>query len=480
MMRVRNNVFYSLALVAADFFILLLAFGIAYVVRVQFDPRPLLTPVYAQEFFISFISVAPLWIIVLASLGLYDKNIRSRRTSEIIKLFIGSFIGILLIIGYSFVSGQAVFPARLVAVYAFVGSFVLLVVERSFIHSFRGWLLKNGRGMHRLLVIGNSEATRDVIQQLSQTSRTGYHISAVAGPKKILPGGLSAAHYTNIDRALGVVKQLHITAIIQTELYEDQEKNQRILAAAQTNHIDYSFIPSEAEFYSGKNTVDVFLGYPMISVSQTPLIGWGEVAKQVFDAIVGVLAFILMSPLLLLLMLLQKILNPGPIFYKQKRLSRYSDSFELFKFRSMRDRPTAHLDAADEFRAMGREDLANEYELHRKVKNDPRISRFGKFLRRTSLDELPQIFNVLRGNLSLVGPRPILPQEMKLVKGKASLLHSVKSGVTGLWQVSGRSDLSFNKRVELEMYYAQNWSFWLDIKILVKTVRVVFRRSGAE
>lgn len=478
-MRVRNNVFYSLALVVADIIALMLAFGIAYIIRVQFDPRPLLTPIYAKEFFLTFLFIAPLWVIVLASLGLYDRNIWNRRLSEVTKLLIGSFIGILLVIGYSFVSGHAVFPARLVAVYAFIGSFVLLVLERSAIHSLRAWLLKNGRGMHRLLVIGNSEATRDVIDQLRQTSRTGYFVSAVAGPKKIVPEGLDTAYYPNPDQALKVVEQLHITAIIQTDLFEDQEKNQRILTAAQTHHIDYSFIPSEAEFYSGKNTVDVFLGYPMISVSQTPLIGWGEIAKQVFDLIVGLFIFIVTSPLLILLVLLQKIFNPGPIFYRPVRLSRYSDQIKIYKFRSMSPK-YGKKDAADEFREMGRKDLAREYDINRKVKNDPRITKFGRFLRTTSLDELPQIFNVLRGELSLVGPRPILPQEMKLVKGKASLLHSVKSGVTGLWQVSGRSDLSFDKRIELEMYYAQNWSFWLDIKILLKTVKVVFRRSGAE
>lgn len=479
-MRVRNNVFYSLALVLADIITLMLAFGIAYVIRVQFDPRPLLTPVYAREFFVTFLYIAPLWIIVLASLGLYDRNIWNRRLGEVTKLLIGSFIGILLVIGYSFVSGQAVFPARLVAVYAFIGSFVLLVFERSAIHAFRAWLLASGRGMHRLLVIGNSGSTRDIIEQLRQTRRTGYHISAIAGPKKIVPDNLATAHhYSNVDRALNVVKNLHITAIIQTDLFEDQQKNHRILATAQTHHIDYSFIPSEAEFYSGKNTVDVFLGYPMISVSQTPLVGWGEIAKRVFDTIVGTFIFIVSSPLLLLLIILQKIFNPGPIFYKPVRLSRYSDQIKLYKFRSM-GAQYGKKDAADEFRDMGRDDLAREYDVNRKVKNDPRITKFGKFLRTTSLDELPQIFNVLKGELSLVGPRPILPQEMKLVKGKASLLHSVKSGVTGLWQVSGRSNLSFDKRIELEMYYAQNWSFWMDVKILFKTIKVVFRRSGAE
>jgi len=137
-------------------------------------------------------------------------------------------------------------------------------------------------------------------------------------------------------------------------------------------------------------------------------------------------------------------------------------------------------DAADEFRDMGREDLALEYEKNRKVENDPRITRFGTFLRASSLDELPQILNVFKGDLSLVGPRPILPQEVKLASGRTSLLHSVKSGVTGIWQVSGRSELSFEERIELELFYAQNWTFWLDIKILFKTIGVVLRKRGAK
>jgi undecaprenyl-phosphate galactose phosphotransferase len=215
-------------------------------------------------------------------------------------------------------------------------------------------------------------------------------------------------------------------------------------------------------------------------VSQTPLIGWGAILKRVFDFTASGLLLIPLAPILLILAILQKIFNPGPIFYNSKRLSQFSKPITLFKFRSMKDRPTAHLDAAEEFRAMGREDLVKEYEKNRKVANDPRITRFGKFLRDTSLDELPQIFNVIRGDLSLVGPRPILPQEAKFNRARTALLHSVKSGVTGLWQVSGRSELSFEERIELELYYAQNWSFWLDLRILFKTIGVVLRKTGAK
>ena len=477
-MRVRNNVFYSLFLVCADLFVLALAFTLAYILRVQHDARPLVAEIASRDFFLTFIAIAPLWIFALASLGLYDQNIRNKRASETIKLLIGSFIGILLVIGYSYVIDQPVFPARLVAVYAFFGSFLLLVATRFTIHTVRGILFRNGYGAHRLLVIGTSETTADILRQLTHSKRSGYHISAFAGPKRFIPKGSNIAHYPTIERALNVIDPLHVTAIIQTDLFEDEQKNQAILSAAQSRHIEYNFIPGQAEFYSGKNTVDIFLSYPMITVSQTPLIGWGEVVKRIIDIVFTTALLIILSPLLLVIILLQLIFNRGPIVYKSKRLSRHSDVFELYKFRSM-SAEYGGKDAADEFRAMGREDLAKEYEEHRKVKNDPRITRFGRFLRRTSIDELPQLINVLKGDLSLVGPRPILPQEMKQVQ-KASLLHSVKSGVTGLWQVSGRSGLSFEKRIELETYYAQNWSLWLDIKILFKTLWVVIKKDGAE
>lgn len=477
-MRVRNNVFYSLFLVFADLFVLAAAFTLAYIARVQYDPRPLVAEVASRDFILTFFSIAPFWIFVLAMLGLYDQNIRNKRASESMKLLVGSFIGILLIIGYSFVIDQPVFPARLVAVYAFIGSFLLLVITRFIIHTARGILFRNGYGAHRLLVIGNSETTADILSQLSYNKRNGYHISAFAGPKKLLPQDSSIAHYPTVERALNVIDPLHVTAIIQTDLYEDDQKNQAILSAAQNRHIEYNFIPGKAEFYSGKNTVGIFMSYPMITVSQTPLIGWGEVLKKVIDVLLTTILLVVLSPLLLLIVVLQLLLNRGPILYKSRRLSRYSDSFELYKFRSMNAK-YGKKDAAEEFRDMGREDLAVEYEKNRKVRNDPRITWFGRFLRRTSIDELPQLFNVLKGDLSLVGPRPILPQEMKHVK-KASLLHSVKSGVTGLWQVSGRSELSFEKRIELETYYAQNWSLWLDIKILFKTLWVVVRKNGAE
>lgn len=477
-MPTRSARFYSIALLVADVAMLLLAFGLAYVVRVQFDHRPLVAHVSGLSFLQTALLIIPFWVCIFGFLALYSSRVYSKRLAEWGRLLVGSFIGILIVLGYSFVINAPVFPARLVAAYAFVGSFVLLVIGREIIRALRTLMFRFGKGISRVLIIGNSTATSDIAAQLSDTERSGYRIAAIAGPKSTLPPHFRGTQYRTLEQALGHLKSQRITTIIQTDLYDDPERNQKILNAAQERHINYCFIPGEAEFYSGKNLVDVFLGYPIISVHQTPLVGWGEVVKRIFDFVFTLLLLLVLVPFLLLIFLLQKIFSPGPALFINKRLGRYAQPFGLYKFRSM-SRKYSGQDAMMIFRQMNRPDLEEEYRLHRKVKNDPRITWFGKFLRRTSLDELPQLFNVLKGDMSLVGPRPILPDELGFYQNRGALLHSVKPGITGLWQVSGRSDLPFNKRVELELYYAQNWSFWLDIKILIKTIPAVLHKGSA-
>lgn len=483
-MQRRNSKFYSLILILIDSLVLITAFVIAYVVRVQYDPRPLLHEVYAFDYLWSFLLIVPFWILVFGIIGLYNSGTYNRRLVEWGKLAIGSFIGILLVIGWEYISDTQLFPARLVPLYALIASFILILVEREVLRFIRTLMFKYGKGTSRVLIIGNSTSTTDVAKILADTAKSGYEIVAIAGPKKIFPEGFNAHHYSSVEQALKDVEVNAISRIIQTDLYEDTKRNQKILSTAQSHHIAYSFIPGEAEFYSGKNTVDVFLGYPMITVYQTPLVGWGAIVKRIFDIVVSLILLVPLLPIFLIIAILQKFFNPGTVFYVNDRLSQFSQPIGLLKFRSMRHLPEFEgkkfVDDAAEFRAMGREDLAQEYEKNHKVSDDPRVPAFARFLRSSSIDELPQIFNVLKGDLSLVGPRPIFKSELKYAHGKTALLHSVKSGVTGLWQVSGRSDLSFDERVELELFYAQNWTFWLDIKILFKTVLVVLRGRGAK
>ncbi len=476
----KNTKFYSLILLGADFVALLAAFGTAYIIRVDFDSRHLLTPADDKNYIFAALFIIPVWLFVLGVLGAYHSLTYNRRLVEWSKLAMGAFIGVLLVIGWEYVIGHRIFPARLVTVYVLIGSFLFLIIERELLRLIRALMFRAGRGTSRVLIIGNSAATRDIAKNLSNTAKSGFKIVAIAGPKNVVPENMHIKHFSTVEDALKQLAIQRITTIIQTDLYDSSDRNQEILNAALTRHISYSFIPGEAEFYAGKNTIDVFLGYPIISVSQTPLIGWGAIAKRIFDLIVSAILLVLLSPVFLLLFILQKILNPGPLFFKHERLTRYSKPFYVYKFRSMKPQYSG-LNAADIFKEMGRDDLVEEYNRDFKVKNDPRITKFGKFLRDSSLDELPQLFNVIKGDLSLVGPRPVPKYELdaKFTRIRGALLLSVKSGVTGLWQVSGRNDLTTDQRVKLELYYVQNWSFWLDIKILFKTLAVVIRRSGA-
>lgn len=475
----RNSKFYSFTLMVVDALVLVAAFGLAYVIRVWYDPRPLLHNIYGFDYLLPFLLIVPFWIGIFALIGLYQPKTYNRRLIEWSKIAVGAFIGILLVIGWEYVSDKNFFPARLVAAYALIISFVLIVFEREIMRLIRTISFRYGRGVRRVLLIGSTGAINDIARAVADTAHSGYKIVAIAGPKKNIGDIDYGIHFSTPEAALKRIEELGISTIIQTDLYENTARNQQILSAAQNYHIEYSFIPGESEFYSGKNTVDVFLGYPMITVYQTPLVGWGAIVKRLFDFTVSLILIILLSPFLFIIYIIKKLADHGPAFYVSRRLSRFSEPIGLIKFRSM-DAQYGGKDAADEFRAMGRDDLAEEYEKNRKVENDPRITRFGAWLRKTSIDEFPQLINVLKGDLSLVGPRPILPQEVKMARGRASLLHSVKSGMTGLWQVSGRSELSFDDRIELEVFYAQNWTFWLDIKILFKTFWVVLRGRGAK
>ena len=198
--------------------------------------------------------------------------------------------------------------------------------------------------------------------------------------------------------------------------------------------------------------------------------------KRTFDLIVSILLLPLLLPIITIFGILIKLDSPGPAMYRHTRVGRGGRSFAVYKFRSMYRDSQARLErilAADP-------DAKQEWETYFKLKNDPRVTKMGSFLRKTSLDELPQIFNVLRGQMSLVGPRPVIQEEItKYYRGHAEYYHLVRPGITGMWQVSGRNDVDYDVRVRLDSWYVLNWSLWLDILLLFKTVGVVAKREGA-
>jgi lipopolysaccharide/colanic/teichoic acid biosynthesis glycosyltransferase len=218
---------------------------------------------------------------------------------------------------------------------------------------------------------------------------------------------------------------------------------------------------------------------PVITIHQTALFGWGRVVKRLSDLLLGFTLLVISAVPMLIIALCIKLSGGGTVFFRQKRLTRFDQTFLVFKFHTQ----YAKYDGTtpeEAFDMMGRPELAKQYRANGDyLAHDPRVTPIGRFLRATSLDELPQIFNVLRGDISLVGPRALIPQELAAYKKRHTIL-SVKSGLTGLAQVSGRRDITFEERRTLDLYYVQNWSLWLDIVILAKTIRAVLGARGAK
>lgn len=463
---------YAFLLIVGDFAALLGAFSLAYILRVKFDPRPLIEQIPAITYFFAVATVLPLWIVVHAFIGLYDPNIYERRFVEVGRLLVGAFLGILVVIGYDFVTEKGLFPARLVPVYGLGIGFGFLVLFRSFARLLRRSLYSYGIGISNVLIIGNTTASEQIAEAISNTKKTGLRVLALVANNSV-----KFKSYDAFDDAIFKLRR-PIHSIIQTELYRDQDKNTAILNYAQHNHVAYRFIPGNTDMFVGNITVELFAGLPMISVHQTALIGWGRIVKRLFDIVASLVLLVIFSPLFVIISVLSKLFN-GSVFFRQTRLTRFNNEFKVFKFRSQYKKYDGTT-PEEAFIGMNKPELAKKYrENGDYIEKDPRVTPFGRFLRKTSLDELPQLFNVLKGDLSLVGPRALIPQELSVYEKRHTIL-SVKSGLTGLAQVSGRKDISFDERRKLDLYYVQNWTFWTDIVILLKTLRAVIGGSGAK
>jgi exopolysaccharide biosynthesis polyprenyl glycosylphosphotransferase len=475
-MKNNANLLYAFLLIVGDFLALLGAFSVAYILRVKLDNRPLIAPIHAETFFYAFLAVLPLWILVHATLGLYKNFVYDNRFREFGRLVVGSIWGMLVVIGYDFVTDGKLFPARLVAVYGFLLGFSFLVIFRTFARSLRTVLFSYGIGVSNLLVIGSGKTAKAIVEQLGSTRRSGYRIIGLVGNIE----DTKLPQFSNFAAAVDTLQAQTVHSIMQTKLYADEIKNGEILTYAQTNHISYRFIPGNDELFSGNIQVELFSGYPVVSVHQTALTGWGRVAKRLFDLLAASVLLVLSCPLFLLIALLMKLTEPrGPLLFRQARLTKYNRVFTVYKFRTIKRRYNG-MSPETAFKKMSKPELITSYrENGDHLPNDPRFTRLGRLLRVSSVDELPQFWNVIKGDLSLVGPRALVPEELDSYQHKHHIL-SVKSGVTGLAQVSGRRDISYSERRKLDLYYVQNWSFWLDLSILLRTVRAVINGVGAK
>lgn len=483
----KNNasLIYNFCLVVGDTLALIVAFTIAYILRVTLNHEPLSSSVHAHTYILTLVSLLPFWLVIFGLLGLYNSRTYDKRFSELGRLLIGSLVGILFIISYSYMTATAIFPARLVTVYGFALAFFFVFLFRTVARGIRRELFSYGVGINHVLIIGDTNLSRELLSSLSNTSATGYKvIGVVGGVKHPIDKSLDCRQYPDFETAVEHLGNGQLHTIVQTELYASTVRNDMILTYAQEHHVAYRFVPGNSELFIGNIQVDLFQSVPVIAVHQTALIGWGRVIKRVTDLGIGGLMLLIASPLIAVIALAEKVSRNngrsfhGSVFFRQTRLTRFNQEFSVFKFQSQY---TAYDGTTPEeaFEKMGKSELGKQYrENGDYLAHDPRVTPLGRFLRRTSLDELPQLINVVRGDISLVGPRPLIPQELAIYDKRHAIL-SVKSGLTGLAQVSGRRNISFEERRKLDLYYVQNWSFWNDMVILVKTIWIVLFHKGA-
>ena len=261
------------------------------------------------------------------------------------------------------------------------------------------------------------------------------------------------------------------TVLVARGGYDSSHEMRRIAWDLEGSGIDLIVVPSVTDVAGPRIHMRPVAGLPLLHMEQPQAGEAGGLSKRAFDVVLTAFGLLLLSPLLLVIAAVVKLQDGGPVFFRQSRVGRDGDAFGMFKFRSM---------VVDAEQQLSELKGANEMDsVLFKMKDDPRITKVGKFLRRYSVDELPQLFNVLRGEMSLVGPRPPLPSEVSQYHDDVHRRLLVRPGLTGLWQVSGRSGLSWDEAVRLDLYYVDNWSMTSDLVILFKTVQAVLGKAGA-
>lgn len=475
-MRREPGFIYRLFLLIGDAMAIVVSFAFSYYFRLHFDPRPYVFEGDSWNFFVSIFVLMPIWVVILVSLGLYKRAVVESRLVTIWRLFIASLINTMALISYDFFATaiaprDSLFPVKIIALYAIPFCFIALLLVRAAINIAFRLIRHSKRGLIRVIVAGDGDNVRQLILGISP--ETGFKVCGAVADDEYVPEDWQGNRYEVLEDA---VKRLHPDAII----YAAEDGLEEANSLAVDHHALFYYSPPESSIIALSGNVEFIAGVPVFRIRATPLTGAAQFYKRVVDIIVSFILIILTSPIMLILFILQKIIEPkSPAIYKDTRLTRFNQEFPLLKFRSIRQAYSG-LTPEQAFEKMGRPELIEKYRKSGDhIDNDPRYTKFGKFLRATSLDELPQLFNVLVGDISLIGPRALQPCELENY-GDRGLLLSIKSGVTGLAQVSGRRDISFNERRALDIYYIQNWTPLLDLSIFIRTIIVIFKRSGAK
>ena len=458
--------------VLLDILVTVVAYALAWFIVISGKVLPLDEGVLKpQVYFMALIFIVPIYLILYASFHLYvPKRIQGRR-SELANICKANVIGLMLftfvLFGLRrFVSHLSYFSTKMILAF-FAANIILLEAERISIRIFLRSLRTNGYNQKHVLLIGYSRAAEGFIDRVSVNPEWGYHVQGILDDHR--PAGFA---YKKVQ-VLGPTNHLEdflasntLDEIAITLSIKESSNLEQIVAACEKSGVHTKFIPDYNNIIPTIPYMEDLQGLPVIHIRHVPLTGvFNATMKRIVDLAGALFGLIVFSPLMLVTALLIKITSPGPVLFSQERIGLHNRPFKMYKFRSM------------EVQDPGRE------RSQWTTPHDPRVTPVGRFIRKTSIDEMPQFFNVLIGDMSLVGPRPERPlfvEKFKEEIPRYMIKHQVRPGLTGWAQVNGyRGDTSITKRIEHDLYYIENWSLGFDFKIMFLTVFKGFINKNA-
>ncbi|MBI4022473.1 MAG: sugar transferase [Candidatus Andersenbacteria bacterium] len=470
----RSELLFGAILVPIDFIALLGAGAAAYYLRVSSYVQRVRPATFQLDLplfeYLQLAAIIALVVVVIFSLqGLYAMQATRRLRDELTRIFAGISMGVMGVIIYVFLSAE-LFHSRFILLAAYFFALIFVSLGRWLLRRLQLIVAGRGIGVYRVMLVGNGRYARQLAEIFSTQPQLGYRVA----------GMLDIVRW---DRLEDMYRRSGIDEVMQTDPSLPAEDNLVLLDFCDKYKLGYRYVPDLFETYAARVHLRQIGGVPLMELMRTPLEGWGRIAKRVMDLGGAVVGLAGLSPLFAVIAVLSELDSPGPVFYRQTRVGRNRELFEMYKFRTMRS------EYCTGERYGGAAAQAFEYRLRAgmnersgplfKMKRDPRVTRVGQILRRTRIDEIPQLINVLRGEMSLLGPRPHLPSEVARYDKHHGKLFTIKPGMSGMAQVNGSAGLPFEQEAKLDIGYIENWSLWLDVILLLKTCRILFTDRNA-
>lgn len=473
----RSQIMFRVILLPIDILMILIAFAFSYYLRSQSEFIYIWPLTDYLKFVLFFL---PVWIAIFALEGLYGIRNPKKGVNEFYSVIVAVSTGIAVMVIWLFLT-QTTFFSRLVITYSWFFTIVFVLLGRWVIHLIQVIMYKNKIGVLRLMILGNNKICYDLIKAIKKEKSLGYDFVGILTT--------TSEEYTknrdniNILGSIGNISKIYnevpFDVLILADPYLSYGKINNLIEFTEERKISFKEVPNLYEVKKSNAIYSTIGGIPIINFRPTPIEGWGSITKRIFDIIISTLLIIITSPIMLIIAIAIKLDSSGPVFFVYKRIGRYGKAFTYFKFRSMVQ--NAHELRYDPKFRQNTKDIRGWNADNPMIKyvNDPRITKVGKFIRKYSLDELPEFFLVLLGRMSMVGPRPHEKEEVEKYKRHHKKVLQIKPGITGIAQVSGRSDLTFDDEVRLDTYYIENWSVWMDIKFLLKTPLAIIQKRQA-